>query len=431
LTRLISIPYDSAISADNFPNPSTDQAAQTAASVNAPPTSDKSVRSNALDMPEAAMYGRLGQYAQSMQAPFAWGYTSLLTVFAGLGVDAGAQVSSVRPTLYTCLLGIPGSGKSVSIKRAKALLQPDSANYCTTTPGSDRGLVNLLNSTLAKSASPSASNAVCLSQDEYKDTFSKINIQGSSLAPLLCKLYYEDEGGSADKHGVHETSVRLSMLGGLAIRDLTEFQAIFGSGTTAGLYDRFIFAPGPKDWAWDPFWAVPATTPILPVAVELGREQYEAINRWADSCRALGQDPGRLKEIALRVAVISSSANGDSKVTDAAVAAAIEFARWQAKVRETYGPGVALNQDAQVSSAILDGLLALSKKTGKVALVKWRDFVSSKNLNRKFGSPMVTRNRDSLVQGGQLICEVGEDKRPTGYYRLAVATVAEEQEGTC
>lgn len=430
MPSLHSLPSDSSAAVDNSPMPSEPHG-DPASIAYASPTSDKSVRSNPFDMPEAAMYGLLGKYAHWMQAPFPWAYTSLLTVFAGLGVDAGAQVSSVRPTLYTCLLGAPGSGKSVSIKRAKALLQPGSGNYCTTTPGSDRGLVILLNSTLAKSASPLANNAVCLTQDEYKDTFAKINIQGSSLAPLLCTLYYEDEGGSANKHGVHETSVRMSMLGGLAITDVTDFQAIFGSNTTAGLYDRFIFAPGPKDWAWDHFWTVPPTPPILPVAVELGREQYEAINRWADACRALGQDPGRLKEIALRVAVISSSANGDSKVTDAAVAAAIEFSKWQAKVRETYGPGVALNQDAQVSAAILDGLEALAKKTGKVSWVKWREFVNSRNLNRKFGSPMVTRNRDSLVQSGHLICQVDGDRHSTGFYRLAVATVGNGQEATC
>lgn len=130
-----------------------------------------------------------------------------------------------------------------------------------------------------------------LIQDELKDTFAKINIQGSSLAPLLCKLYSDDEGGSADKHGLHEAKAKALPYSCLAVSDVTDLQAIFGSGTTVGLYDRFVFAPGPKDWHWDHFWSVPPMPHVRPTAVTLRRPQYEKIKAWADVRELRGTTP--------------------------------------------------------------------------------------------------------------------------------------------
>lgn len=263
-----------------------------------------------------------------------------------------------------------------------------------------------------------------LIQDELRDTFAKINIQGSSLAPLLCKMYYEDEGGSADKLGVHQARARLSILGALAITDATDFQAIFGSGTTAGLYDRFIFAPGPSDWSWNHWWQVPPVASRLPVNVSVKRSHFDRLEAWTAQGKALGINRGRLAEIALRVAVISSSASGERDLTEACVTAAIRFAEWQYRVRLVYGPGMALNQDAQCCSAILDALHEASARSGKLNPVKWRDFVNNKSFNRKFGSSMVTRTRESLINGGHLEAELDDKNKRTGRYALVPEAVS-------
>ena len=366
------------------------------------------------EMPVECLYGWLGHTARLLGAPLSWAYTSCLSIFAGQGIDLAEPDFPVRPTLYACLLGGPGDGKSVTISRAKSILAPSPEHVRTSTPASDRGLVCRINRSTGQA--PDGTQGVVLILDELCDLLAKVNIQGSSLAPIFCKLFYEDVGGSADKTGLHEVNVRLSLIGALAVRDPTEFQALLGSGTTAGLYDRFVFAPGPKAWTWDRYWRAPDMLPRLPRATSMARPQHDRLTRWAEDKKAQGVILGRLVELAIRVALISASANHEDEVSDACITAAIHFAEWQYRVRGKYGPGEALNQDAQVSAAIIDAFFDEYHKCGRHDFLRWRTLANNKSFTRKFGS-MTTRNRDALVAGGHLEAELGKNNRPTGYYR--------------
>jgi hypothetical protein len=95
---------------------------------------------HALDMPEDCAYGWLGNHARSLDAPFGWAYTSLLTVFAAQGVNINDPFPSIRPTLYTILIGAPEDGKSTVMRRAIRSLALNDSTVKTTVPASDRGL---------------------------------------------------------------------------------------------------------------------------------------------------------------------------------------------------------------------------------------------------------------------------------------------------
>jgi hypothetical protein len=247
---------------------------------------------------------------------------------------------------------------------------------------------------------------------------SKIGIQGSSLAPTLCTLWYQDRAGSADKTGLHEVYARLNILGALACKDRDEFSQLFGAETLAGLYSRIILAPGPSNWRWDQMWK-PSGETRKPGVVEITRDVFTAKDAWRDERPDVKR--GRIGEMALRVAVISASANWDRTITPECLAAALRFAEWQEKVKMVYQASEALNLDATITGAILD---ALDEEGGE--LVKFRDLSRKKNWSRKYGATNVTRVKDALTRDGLIYAEQVPDKngepihgRYTGYVAAA------------
>jgi hypothetical protein len=130
------------------------------------------------------------------------------------------------------------------------------------------------------------------------------------------------------------------------------------------------------------------------------------------------------------VALITASANWESKVSDTCLAAALRFAEWQEKVREVYSVGVAENPDAMIATAIIDACIDLKKaaEAGKPITfcgepilspngrVHWRLLSKKHNWSRKYG-PAITRCRNGLVDEGILETIYDEDTRKaTGYY---------------
>jgi hypothetical protein len=380
-------------------------------------------------MPESVMYGRAGELARTLQAPLGWAYTAVLTLCAGIGVRmAPTSGEAVRPTLYTALVGAAGDGKSRTINRARKTLElaipRASQHFKMTTPGSDRGLYRMFEVADEDGGSvpplPGDAKSWVLVQDEIRDMLAKIKIKGSSLAPTLCSLYYQDTAGSADKSGDHTITVRLSILGALKAADDEEFTDSFGSATCAGLYDRFIFCPGPRDWQWDDQWQVPLPECLgvseeddLPAPehlahpVEVPAATYGTVDEWRKSAGE-GHRRGRIGEIALRVAVITAAVNGDREVGTECLAAALRFAEWQERVRAYYAPSEAQNIDAVVSHTIMEALEAWDKEHPN-RFARFRDLARKHNWHRKYGATTLTRNRKALVHEG-LLEEEEDDK---------------------
>ena len=356
-------------------------------------------------MPESCMYGWLGQKARELDVPLGFAYPTVITVFAGNNCPAGDYV---RPTLYTALIGPVHCGKSLTMDRAVASFEfQHDGVVAEQTVASDRGLYNLFGVKKKKDdETVTLLKTHVLVQDELRDMLCKVGIQNSSLAPVLCKLFYKDSAGVAVKEGVHDVLVRLSILGGLKCKDAEEFSEVFGKQTNDGLYDRFIFAIAPPvenaDWEWKPNKEV-----RFPKGVRISTATYAAVNEWCADGKKIDRDRGRTKELVLRVALLTASANHEDVVTEECVRCAIKFGEWQEQVREQYKAGQATNLEGQCMEAVLD---FFTLNPGKK--YKWSDLGKIKSWYRKYSS-CLERVRKQLIGDGVLMedTEDEEDER--------------------
>jgi Bifunctional DNA primase/polymerase, N-terminal len=380
-------------------------------------------------MPESCLYGWLGEKALALDMPLGYAYPAMVTAFCGHNIH---QIGTARPTLYTCLIGPVHSGKSVAADRAVKSLnygREDAVN--TTTPGSDRGLYAMFG--VKKGADAEKCELLkthLLVQDELRDTFGKISVQGSSLAPTLCKLWSTDEAGSADKTGEHTVHVRLSILGALKAKDATDFAKVFGSATNDGLYDRFVYGIIPKGWEYEEWHVVPDNR--RPKGTKTPKFCYEMLREWRAEGRKVGLDRGRLGEIALRWALITASANHDNEITIEGMEKALLFCEWQENVRHTYKAGVSDLLDGQCMGAVLDAFERLEGKP-----VKFSDLAKKKNWYRDFHTSL-GRVRQVLINDGVLVEETkieldenGKDReKKTGRIYLPLETKADDYAAT-
>ncbi|MDR3676939.1 MAG: hypothetical protein P4N24_15725 [Acidobacteriota bacterium] len=364
---------------------------------------EKPARLRLAEMPESAMYGWIADKARELQVPLGFAYAATLTAFAPCITTFPRQI---RPTLYTALIGPVHCGKTETLKRVRASIQyPDPETVKTTVPGSDRGLINIFGGKKKDKKDEAFGLEVpktrLLVQDELRNTFAKAMIQGSSLPSTLCTLFSEDEAGTADKTGEHIALVRLSILGALKAEDADDFAEVFGKGATSGLYDRFVFAVGSKGWQYFD-WAPPAEPSFCcPSRPEIPATVFQMLVAWG----AHNTDRHRLGEIAFRVAYISAAANQDKFISEACMAAALEFAEWQEAIRGRYKPGLGEGDRARATAAILNVLEAVQGKW-----IQWREVATKKNWYRKFGAAVISQARDSLARSGMTVEETEESE---------------------
>jgi hypothetical protein len=396
------------------------------------PAEDPAPRKRMSDMPESCIYGWLGNAARELETPLGFAYPAVLTVFAA---KIDLQPKHVRPTLYTCLIGPIHCGKSQTIERAIKYLPFHEADRVKwTVPGSDRGLIKIFGDKKKddedkkdktnKDGTPygmETAKTKLLAQDELRNTIAKANIQGSSLPSTLCSLWSQDEAGAADKTGEHVALVRLNILGALKADDAEDFAECFGKETTTGLYDRFIFGLAPKGWKYKKWEREPVSR--MPKGCSIPDYCYQMVDEWRDVDTVAR---GRLGEVALRVAYITSAANHDSEVTRESMTAALEFVTWQEFIRTGYKAGLGDSVDAQCTNAILSVL----DKLEPGVWVQWRTLASKKNWYRKFSARTLSSTRDAMVKSGLTIEETIEDEdgKPKRTGRLRLHMGAEEKE---
>jgi hypothetical protein len=118
-------------------------------------------------------------------------------------------------------------------------------------------------------------------------------------------------------------------------------------------------------------------------------EIFSMMDRW----RKQAEGRGRLGELALRIALISSSMNRDDEITEESIRAALGFMEWQEQLRGYFKPSQAVFADGKVSEAILGAL-----KPGEV--FKWNKLASNRHWYQKYGSQKVASARDSLAKEG-------------------------------
>ena len=411
-----------------------------------------------LEMTESAMYGYAALLAKSLNAPLNHAYCTLLTMFCGVGVKVKTEgYEPIVPRLYTALLGPPSEGKSHTIERAKrAILHNKSYLHeywlKKKNLNSDRALdVAFPGYSLREDAkSRKEKNAMvkheapscCVYQEEMSILMTKAQYQGTCLAPMFCDLYYNDEAENTTAKGEFSCAVKLNYLGNLATDDADHFREYFTDTTKSGFYDRFIFAPPPQKWEWDYIWSptkiecktgnevddaylrrFDADEPMNSEnIVTVQPPDFEPIDAWAKEYYH-DHKKNRIPEIMKRVAIITASINNDDHLTPECVAAALEFGKWQARVREVYNPSAAKNPAAMAVNAILDAYGRIAKRDPE-RYVRFRDLSRKHNWHGKYG-PLITQAKKCLVDDGMLQAELIADEFPTGRYRITTVLPSE------
>jgi hypothetical protein len=362
-----------------------------------------------LPIPDAAMYGWAADHARTLDSPTNWAYPAVLTAFAARPIR---QTGTIRPTLYTFLIGPPQDGKSLTYKRAlRSMGMERSPNIYKGVPASDRGLEEILAPVIPEGTKKGEPydrelKTWTIVMDEAGTLLNKMAIQGSSLSTALTHLWDEDEDASAIKGHKCDIYARLSMLGGLACKDRDQFSLLMGAVTMGGFYSRLIVCPGPTGWKFTQKWR-PNVVIRHPSVVTISDADIDVFEDWRDEfddVKDVDKKRGRIVEIAERVALISAAANHDKTLTPECIQAALRFAEWQEKIKSVYCASEALNLDGQITGAILD---ALAEEEGDY--VKFRDLFHQKNWKR-FGSSNVTRVKQSLIAEKIIDAELATDK---------------------
>jgi hypothetical protein len=373
------------------------------------------------DFPEEAKYGWLGEIAASLNAPMSLAYPTMLCAFAGQGVP---KSGSVRGNLYGCLIGPKGTGKTRTIDRGLSKLEYEYPRQIKKRyPGSEHGLMLTLDGKKPKDMEDldwKLTKPFLLVQDEYRSTFGKMSIDNSALPYMINHLFNQSDYETASQKGSMVCIAQLSMIGGLTAENAEEFGEVFGKATTTGTYDRFLYGIAPPKWDWDDEWekdAVP--TRRLPKAVSIPSEIYAAKKAWQ------AEDPEvrrRLGELALRIALVTASANGDHSVSLGCLRAALKFCEWQQAIRAWYRPSEMDDKDGICQEAICRVLERLGKEDPD-GWVSWKKAKRAGNLSRHT-APRVIRIYKGMVELGMIEEERETDgngkdsKKKTGMVRL-------------
>jgi hypothetical protein len=149
---------------------------------------------------------------------------------------------------------------------------------------------------------------------------------------------------------------------------------------------------------WQPAPLVEGLTPEA-------RDLYEA---WEDPA----DESGRLKFYLMKVAILTASANGDALVTAEGMQAASKFMAWQAKLREVFKPGLAEDiVDARATERIINTLRRKAENMGDDEYIPWRKVSHDCKWVESFGSTVVDRVLNSLINCGELTPKDIEDEK--------------------
>jgi hypothetical protein len=311
-----------------------------------------------VDMPDSVLDGRLGEICQKRlgRFPLAYSWGSLITS-AGtliprfeasrLPLLAASNRCILRTNLYWCPVGPKGTGKSQAIEQALNCLGmwPKHDFLDTYKYGSAEGM-------LAHLDGVSGINRL-LFLNELGHLLEKATIEGSSFSFVLNDAYNSDDlSATLAKSKKVSFNCRLSIAGGL-VDDI--FGELFGSKSTGGLHDRFIFGlcPKPFTFLYRPYDLTPEK--LNPIITEAEQEIWDVRDEWVNN------NPGltpRIAEHALRVAAICAAFDGRNVLRAKDLGPALEFARYQVRVRLVLEPNPGKNPDAQCSFSILGWLQA-------------------------------------------------------------------------
>lgn len=371
-------------------------------------------------MPESVLYGYLGEMAHKLQSPLGFAYPSLIAVYAGSWDNINANAKSIRPNIFVLLVADVAVGKSRTIQRSlKVTGSTESPRIYEQSIGSGEGLVDMLDGTKdAEYLSFERIAKPCLIvQDEMRETMNKMGIDGTSLPHKFNELFYKNEISRTTRGNKVLAYAKASLLAGLTVESQMEFAEVFGKGSVTGLYDRFIYAIAPANWRFDSMWeeeervqpeARKPSRPKVTKRIFDMKEDWEAVDKTTRGTR--------LGEIALRVALITSAANGDSEITVTSMLKALELCEWQETIRANYKPSRAEVHAGKISEMIMEFARRQANDFGEYEWWQWRTAYRKFHWDR-MGASQVTRERDALVK--DKILEEAKDEGGSKLYRAA------------
>lgn len=201
----------------------------------------------------------------------------------------------------------------------------------------------------------------------------------------------------------------LNILGAIPANSPADFGKAFGKNTGGEFYHRFIYAPLPKGWNWNHEWQPNPEARFPKDPVRVPSICYQMASAWKNQGIYQDVEQNRLAEIALRLAVIWTSANREMEETTECMACALEFVTWQEKVRHHYTAGVAENLAATCAGDILSAFSAYRGPDDKTVHANWRDVCRKNNWTRTYGD-MLLRQRDALIGEKVLVPRVIKDE---------------------
>jgi hypothetical protein len=338
------------------------------------------------DMPETVLDGRLGEICRRLlpMSPRSYAWTVLLAVAGTMA----HQSSKLRSNLFVALVGPKGSGKSSTIENVIAVsgLSEESAELERSMCGSAEGLL--------KKVGDAGGCARLYCPDELAHLFLKTQIDRASFAPILQRCFYRTNFDLVIAKGQRFTfNASLGVVGGIVQE---KFDECFGSATTAGLHDRFIFALCPHPFFFD-FRPFEGNAECLPPAVQVSADPdvWELKSEWL---RTISGMTGRVAENAIRVASICAGFDGRKVLRAGDLGPAVEFARYQIRVRELLQPNPGENPDARCAFAILRKIEQLAPDG---AWIQKRAIARAIHAER-FGPGVFMRAGSSLEFNGEL-----------------------------
>lgn len=370
--------------------------------------------SDPLAFPEEAMYGKLAEMATAMNMPLGLAYPALIGTYSVMpDID---EMADTRINTYVILLAAPGGGKNVAIKRALAMVSPPKETYKKSAPVSDRGVMSLVGHRTEKKQGGKKEvthgpKKLLLVTNEAANVLKKANIKNSSLGATLCELWDENEYAPADRNGEQACDCRLSWVGGLPIKrdHPEEFGEYFGHEAGRGLLSRTILGFSDvkfnyKRWSPPDLWGTDEDGLLNQMAfgrtsdVQVPEACQKMLGEWEPKNE---EDAGRLKYIATKVALLTASSNGDKAVGVDCMKSAIEFAKWQERLREVFTIGVAAENslEAQFTEALLG---ALKQKGGSAEFIAWKRLAHDRKWVERFGPRIVNTTVDNLIKTGTL-----------------------------
>jgi hypothetical protein len=349
------------------------------------------------DMPESVLDGSLGKICRERMGDFprAFAWPALLAV-AGALVDD----SPIRTNLYAGLIGDIGTGKTQAIKRAIWLLDLKLPILFEQKVGSGEGLGQRIGDV--------GNSARLWFPDELAHTMSKCQIQNATFAETLTTAWSQNQNDMTIAHQKFiPFSCRLSILGGLVAG---RFGEAFGSNTTGGLWDRFIFSEYPTGFFYT--YRPPTGAPVRQQIENDGEERsvldgislFEiAPDVWDERDHWVLKERinKRVCENALRVAAICAAWDGRATLRAADLGPALEFARYQEKMRGLHKPNPGKNDSGVIYHKLTDYLERHVAIEGENPWVTERDMVRATNVY-DYGMPAVERTLEGMEKSGQV-----------------------------